>query len=87
MYSMETRQRLTLSGQVLIRTDQAGTRGPKGLPLPVSGCLQDPPLCLPPSQKGWCATGHLAPPCSGGLSPQSGRRPTETRDGPRPATS
>lgn len=36
VFSVGTWKTPTLSGQVLIRIDKAGTWGPKGLPLPVS---------------------------------------------------
>lgn len=46
VFSVGTWKTLTLSGQVLIRIDQAGTRGPKGLPLPVSSCPIRPSAML-----------------------------------------
>lgn len=70
-----TWQRLTLSGQVLIRTAQAGTRGPKGLALPVSGRPVRPsamPAALPKT-----LVCHVPPRTLWWAVPRSGRRPTQ----------
>lgn len=62
MYSMETRQRLTLSGQVLIRTDQTGTRGPKGLPCQSAAAYRTLPCACRPPRKAGVPPGPLAYP-------------------------